>query len=337
MDRYSRQRRLRVIGEDGQGKLEKARVAVVGLGALGSSAAECLARAGVGELILIDRDVLELSNLQRQFLYDENDVEKRLPKAVAARQRLSQINSSVSLETRMENLHSGNIESLLDGVQIIIDGTDNVETRYLVNDYSVSGGVPWIYGGAIGTSGTGLLILPERGPCFRCVFTDPPDAQKLGTCDTMGVLGTVPVIIGAWQASMAMRFIVAGAEGIENKMLMMDLWEHGFLEPAVGRKKDCPACVNREFPFLEFRKRTAVVMLCGSGAFQVTPHIKRTLQIEALSERLEGLGDVELTPFYLRFSDGRVQMIIFSNGGARIKGVDTEKEALSFYARYVGQ
>jgi molybdopterin/thiamine biosynthesis adenylyltransferase len=336
MDRYSRQRLLRVIGSEGQDKLERARVAVIGLGALGSAAAECLVRAGVGEVILIDRDILELTNLQRQILYDEDDVNEGLPKAVAAQRRLMEINSSVKLDARTENLHAGNVESLLAEVPLILDGTDNVETRYLVNDFAVKRGVPWIYGGAIGTTGVGLFVMPGSGPCLRCVFPDPPDAEKLGTCDTVGVLGTIPLIIGAWQATMAMRYLVGGSTGLGERMLMMDPWEHGFLEPVVKARGDCPACAKGEFPFLESRKRTTVAGLCGSGAYQITPPGERSVEFEDLSKRLEKLGEVELTPFYLRFSDDRARMILFKNGGARVEGVADEREALSFYARYVG-
>lgn len=336
MDRYSRQSLLRVIGSRGQKKIDNARIAVVGLGALGSAAAQCLARAGVGEMILIDRDILELSNLQRQLLYDESDVDKELPKAVAAKQRLSEINSAISLHDHAESLHAGNIRILLEGVQLIIDGTDNVETRYLLNDYSVSNDIPWIYGGAIGTNGTGLFVVPGEGPCLRCIFPDPPDAEKLGTCDTVGVLGTVPVIIGAWQASMAIRFIVGGREGLGERIFMVDLWEHGFQEPVVKRRKECPACGKGDFPFLRLRKGTVAVSLCGRGAYQVNTAGCKTIKLEEISKRLNGLGEVDLGPYYLRFSDGRAQMFLFRSGEAQIRGVGSENEALSFYARYVG-
>lgn len=336
MDRYSRQLLLSEVGDRGQEILAQARVAVVGLGALGSSSSECIVRAGVGNVILIDRDILEISNLQRQFLYDEEDVRERLPKAVAARNRLSEINSSVHLTGRTENLHAGNIMSLLEGVHVIIDGTDNIETRYLINDYSVKNGIPWVYGGAIGTSGTGLFVLPREGPCLRCAFPTPPDTRKLGTCDTVGVLGTVPVMVGAWQASMVIRYLVGARAGLGGKLLMMDLWEHGFLEPEVMRKKDCPACVKGEFPYLQSRRRTTVVNLCGTEAFQVTPSQKKDLDLTVISGRLDSLGEVDLGLYYLRFKEGGAEMILYPGGRAQISGVVSDKEALSFYTRYVG-
>jgi adenylyltransferase/sulfurtransferase len=264
------------------------------------------------------------------------DVREGLPKAVAAQKRLAEINTSINLIGRTESLNAGNIKSLLDGVHFIIDGTDNVETRYLLNDYSVKYRVPWVYGGAIGTTGTGLFIMPGEGPCLRCVFPIPPESGKLGTCDTIGILGTVPVIVGAWQASMAIRYLVGHKRDLGEKLLMMDLWEHGFLEPGVKRKKDCPACGKGEFPFLTSRRRTTVVNLCGTQAFQVTPPQRKDLDLEAVSRKLTGLGEVDLGPYYLRFLEGNVQMILYPGGRAQISGVANNKEALSFYSRYVG-
>lgn len=335
MDRYARQRILDSIGEGGQRKLGEAVVAVVGLGALGSSSAECLARAGIGGLILVDRDVLEITNLQRQILYDEKDVAEGLPKAVAAKRRLGEINSEVRITAFPENLHAGNVRRLLADARMIVDGTDNVETRYLLNDYAVSTGTPWVYGGAIGTSGTGLFVLPGEGPCLRCVYENPPDAARLGTCDTVGILGMVPVIIGAWQASMVVRYLVSGTER-GGKLFVLDLWQHGFLEPEVKRREGCPACGKGEFPFLSMSQRTMVVSLCGRDAFQVTPPEERNLLLEEIAGRLEKAGRVEVRPYYLVFSDGRVQMYLFQNGGAQVKGVASEAEAMSYYSRYVG-
>lgn len=336
MDRYARQRLLSVIGDEGQRRLEAARVAVIGLGALGSAAAECLVRAGVGNITLIDRDLTELTNLQRQILYDEEDVREGLPKAVAAVRRLHRINSTLRLTGRNENLHAGNIDSLVEGAQVLIDGTDNIETRYLLNDYSIKHRVPWVYGGAIGTSGTGLFVLPGEGPCLRCVFPDPPRAQTLGTCDTVGILGTIPVIVGAWQASMAIRFFVEGSGELGQRFLVMDLWGHGFAEPALKRRDDCPTCGRGDFPFLARRRRTTVVGLCGSDSFQITPPGKITIDLEDLASRLQDIGEVSITPYYLRFSDGGIEMILYPAGRAQIKGAGGEKEVLSFYAKYVG-
>jgi adenylyltransferase/sulfurtransferase len=336
MDRYSRQSLLHSIGESGQKRLREARIAVVGLGALGCASAECLARAGVGELLLVDRDILELTNLSRQLLYDEKDVEEGLPKAFAAKRRLGEINSELRITAFPENLHAGNVRRLLDGVHLIVDGTDNIETRYLLNDYAVSTNTPWIYGGAVGTSGTGLFVLPGVGPCLRCVYEEPPDAGKLGTCDTVGILGTVPVIVGAWQASMAIRHIVSSGEPQGGRLFVVDLWQHGFLEPEVKRREECPACGRGQFPFLSVSRRTMAVSLCGRGAFQVTPPVERNLQLEELSRKLAALGHVEVRPYYLVFSDGRAHMCLFQNGGAQVTGVGSEEEAMSFYARYVG-
>jgi len=338
MDRYSRQTILWCIGSDGQDKIEKARVAVVGLGALGSTAAECLARAGAGELILLDRDILDLSNLQRQILYDEKDVRERLPKAAAAARRLSGINSEISLIERVDNLHAGNIAHLLEGVQIIVDGTDNIETRYLINDYAVNRGIPWVYGGAIGTGGTGLFVLPGEGPCLRCVFPDPPDPHRLGTCDTVGVLGPVPVMVGAWEAGMALRYLAGGGRGLGGRLLLVDFWEQeqGFHEPSVEKRDDCPVCGKREFTYLERRRGTIASSSCGEGMYQIVPAEPRQLKLDELAGRLEASGEVFLTPYYLCFSEGSIRLHVFSNGRAQLQGAGSEEEALSFYSRYVG-
>jgi molybdopterin/thiamine biosynthesis adenylyltransferase len=336
MDRYSRQRILRTVGEHGQQKLAAARVAVVGLGALGSASAECLARAGAGTLVIVDRDVLDESNLHRQILYDEDDVREELPKAPAAERRLREINSDIEIVAHIESLAPGNISAILGGADIILDGTDNIETRYLLNDYAVSNGIPWIYGGAIGTGGTGLLVLPGEGPCLRCIFPDPPDPRKLGTCDTVGVLGPVPVLVGAWQASMAIRWLVQGSKGLRRLFFITDLWEGGFFEPEAGRRDDCPACGRGEFPFLRLRENTIVASLCGSGSFQVTPPRKRRIELEQLASKLRELGEVEVRQYYLRFSEGDVSLCLFQNGAARISGAVSREEAISLYARYVG-
>lgn len=336
MDRYSRQSILTSIGVEGQQKLADSRVAVVGLGALGSAAAESLARAGIGTLVIVDRDVLDESNLHRQILYDEKDVEQRLPKAPAAQKRLGDINSSIEVISHIASLHAGNVSAILEGTDIVIDGTDNIETRYLINDYAVSTATPWVYGGAIGTSGTGLFVMPGRGPCLRCVFPDPPDPRKLGTCDTVGILGTVPMVVGAWQSTMAIRYLVQGEEGLGSRLLIMDLWEDGFFQPEVERQPGCPACGKREFPFLRTGASTIVASLCGSASFQVTPPRGRKLELESLASKLRELGEVELRPYYLRYSTGNVSMYLFQNGSAQIKGVTSKEKAVSFYARYVG-
>ncbi len=336
MERYSRQRILSVIGDEGQQKLAAARVAVVGLGALGSAAAECLARAGVGNLVIVDRDVLDESNLHRQILYDESDVRDGLPKAPAAEKRLREINSNVRITSHIASLGPGNVAAILEGAGIIVDGTDNIETRFLINDYAVSNGVPWVYGGAIGTGGTGLLVIPGRGPCLRCVFPDPPDPRKLGTCDTVGVLGTVPVLVGAWQAGMAIRYLVGGAKGLRPWYFIADFWDGGFFEPGVRRRDGCPACGKGEFPFLRRGESTVVASLCGSESFQVTPPKKRRIELELLASKLRELGEVELREYYLLFSKDDISLFLFQNGSAQVRGASSKEEAISLYARYVG-
>jgi len=248
-DRYSRQRLFEKIGEEGQRKLAAGRIVVVGCGALGSMIANNIVRAGVGHVLLVDRDVVELSNLPRQQLFDESHAANRVPKAVAARDRLHEINSEMELRAEVIDVTPANIEALVDGVDLILDGTDNMETRFLINDVSVKHGVPWIYGGAVGASGMTMTVLPGDTACLTCVLEECPPPGTVATADTDGVLNSLTAVVASLQTTEAMK-ILMGGEQIRREILYIDVWEGTFRSIHAERRDDCLTCARHEYTFL---------------------------------------------------------------------------------------
>ncbi len=336
VQRYTRQSILREIGEEGQRSISRSRVAVIGVGAIGSMSSTILARAGVGFIRVVDRDIVELSNLHRQFLYTEDDAREGLPKAVAAGIHLAAMNSDTRIEAINDHVSPRNIGSIAGDVDIIVDGTDNMETRYLVNDFSVKCSKPWVYGGALGTGGMAMVIDPGRGPCLRCVFPESPGPGRLGTCETVGVLGSVPAVTGSYQAMAAIRHIVSGSEGREGKLLVFDLWNDDFSAVAATRDESCPTCGRKEFPYLEEERETAVVTTCGEGVYQIYPPEPRRVDLEERAKVLEDAGNVVRKGHYIIFESGPRAMIIFSDGRARVRGMKNRSDALKFYTQYLG-
>jgi molybdopterin-synthase adenylyltransferase len=331
-DRYSRQILFPGIGEQGQQHLLDARVAVAGCGALGSFQAGALARAGIGFLRIVDRDYVELSNLQRQWLFDECDVEQALPKAIAAGRKIAGINAGVRVEPVVADLTPSNVEDLLGGVDLILDGTDNFETRYLINDFAVQRGVPWIYGAAVGSYGIAMPVIPGKTACLRCVYPDLP-AGAQPTCETAGVLGTVTALIASLQVSEAIK-ILCGVEPAK-KMTTVDVWSGEIRQVAQpGPIADCPACGLREFPYLTGERR-APISLCGHQAVQIHERA-RPLDLRDLAARLAPLGPVRANEFALRFEVPPYLLTIFPDGRAIIKGTTDVGVARSLYARYIG-
>lgn len=309
-----------------------ARVAIAGCGALGSFQAAALARAGIGFLRIIDRDYVELSNLQRQWLFDECDAEQGLPKAVAAARKIAGINSSVEVEPQVADLTPANADDLLGGVDLILDGTDNFETRYLINDFAVRQGVPWVYGAAVGSYGIAMRVIPGKAACLRCIYPDPPGGAQ-PTCETAGVLGTVTALIASWQVSAAMK-ILCGAEPAA-KITTVDVWSGEIRQVAQpGPVADCPACGRREFPYLAGERR-APVSLCGHNAVQIHER-SRPLELRDLATRLAPLGPVRANEFAVRFEIPPYLLTVFRDGRAIIKGTTDIGVARSLYARYVG-
>jgi molybdopterin/thiamine biosynthesis adenylyltransferase len=332
--RYSRQIRFAALGEDGQQRIRAASVAIVGCGALGSIQAEAMARAGVGRLRLIDRDFVELSNLQRQFLFDESDAREGMPKAAAAASHLAGINSEVKLEPVIADLTPVNTAELLGDVDLILDGTDNFETRYLINDAAVNRGVPWIYGAAVGSYGLKLAIVPGRTACFRCVYPDPPDGAQ-PTCETAGVLAAVTAAIAALQVGDALKILATGADSVAARLTTMDVWsgEIRQLDPP-SRDPRCPCCVDRRFTYLDPSRRIPT-SLCGRNAVQVHER-RRPIDLNALAAQLSPVGMVRANAFAVRVVLDVYEMTVFADGRAIIKGTSDFGIARKLYAQYVG-
>jgi molybdopterin-synthase adenylyltransferase len=332
-DRYSRQILFPPIGAEGQARLLAASVCVVGCGALGSFQAESLVRAGVGRLRLIDRDYVDYTNLQRQWLYDESDAENESPKALAASRRLSRLNHSIQIEPLVTDLTPSNAEDLIDGCDLILDGTDNFETRYLLNDLSVKRNIPWVYGAAIGSYGITIPFLPGAGPCFMCIYPEPPKGLQ-PTCDVSGILSSATASVAALQASMAMRFLV-GWPDFKCKISTLDSWLITSRQIDAGPKDaECPACVRHEFKFLEQHRRVPV-SLCGRNAVQLHEST-RPLNLSELAHRLEALGPVRVNEFALRMRMDDYDLMFFPDGRAIVKGTTDIGVARSIYARLIG-
>lgn len=332
-ERYSRQILFPGIGEAGQARIRNATVAIVGCGALGSFQAEALARAGVGRLRLIDRDYVDYTNLQRQWLYDETDARNESPKAIAAARRLHQINRHVLTEPLVADLSPSNAEELIAPSDLILDGTDNLETRYLLNDLSVKLNTPWIYGAAVASYGVVMPVVPERGPCFACVYPDPPTGVQ-PACDVNGVLAAATASVASLQVAIALRLLVA-SEPFACHIQTLDVWTGAFRQVSAGpRDPSCRVCGTRQFDYLDERRRVPV-SLCGRNAVQLHEHT-RALDLSELAVRLRPLGDVRVNEFALRLSLEKYQLTFFPDGRAIIKGTTDVGIARGVYARLIG-
>jgi molybdopterin/thiamine biosynthesis adenylyltransferase len=330
--RYSRQMRFAGIGEAGQAKLLASRVAIVGCGALGTVQAEILARAGVGRLRIIDRDYVEESNLQRQFLFEESDAAEALPKAAAAVRRLARVNSTVQAEAEVADLTPANIEDLFEDVDLILDGTDNFETRYLINDWAVRNGKPWIYGAAVGSYGIAMPVIPGMTSCFACIYPEPPQGPQ-PTCETSGVLGSITATVAAWQAATALRLLTGLP--VAAKMTTFDVWAGTTRQVAMPQSmENCTVCSKHEFRYLDGKKR-APISLCGRNAVQIHER-ERPVNLAELAVRLEGVGKVRVNEFALRLEVPGHQVTVFPDGRAIIKGTVDPGVARSVYSRYIG-
>ena len=333
-ERYSRQILFQEIGEAGQERLLAAHAVMVGCGALGSMQAMALARAGVGRLSIIDRDYVERGNLQRQFLFEESDAVEALPKAAAAERRLRLVNSAIEIHGIIADLNPANAEELLAGAGVILDGTDNFETRYLINDFSVSRGIPWIYGAAISSYGLTMPVIPCRTACLRCVYPEPP-AGAQPTCDTAGVLNAITAAIASLQVADATKILCGRSDRVVPRITTIDVWSGAIRQSdQPARDPDCPACGRRDFVHLNGGMR-APVSLCGRNAVQI--HVAaHPIDLAALKMRLDALGEVRSNEFALRFVRAPFEMTIFPDGRAIIRGTTDPGVARSFYARYVG-
>ncbi len=332
-DRFSRQIRFAPFGSEGQERLAASTAVVIGCGALGTVQASLLARAGVGSLRLIDRDYVEESNLQRQILYTEEDARAGLPKAEAARRHLLDANSGVRIEARVSDLDPESVAEHLGGADVILDGTDNFETRFLINDFAVRESIPWIYGAAVGSYGIAMPVLPGVTACFRCIYPSPP-AGVQPTCETAGVLGPVTSVIGSIQAMEAIKVLSGRVSAVRPKIFTADLWHGPVRETAMPpRDPECPCCGQRDFAFLAARR--APVSLCGRNAVQIHER-RRPVDLTALAAQLRGLGPVRANEFALRFEDGPHEITVFPDGRAIVKGTTDVGVARGIYSRYIG-
>jgi molybdopterin/thiamine biosynthesis adenylyltransferase len=337
-DRYSRQTRFPPLGPAGQARLARGRVAILGCGALGSAAAMALARAGVGFLRLIDRDVPELSNLPRQVLFDEADVTAGLPKAVAAARKLGRINRNLAVEPVVADLTAVNAAELLSGVDVILDGTDNLEARYLANEVACRTGVPWVHGGAIGAEGRVLTVIPGQTACLRCLVPEPPPPGTLPTCDTAGIIGPAAVVVGAVQAAEAIKLLVGDAEATAGRMLACDLWSFQWrvIDLAALAAAGCPTCRGGDHPWLEGRLGRSAVPVCGRDAVQVMAAAAGPVDLRALGDRLAGLGEVTVNDWILRAEvEPGIRLTVFADGRAIVDGTRDEARGRAIVARYL--
>ena len=333
-ERYSRQMLFAGIGVEGQLKLAAARVVVVGCGATGSALASLLARAGVGTIRIIDRDYVELSNLQRQSLFDEADATESLPKAIAAAKKIAAFNSNIVIEPRVADLTPANIEDLFAGMQLILDGTDNFETRYLINDFAVKTSLPWIYTAAVGSYGVSMNVLPGKTACLACIFPDSPQGA-LETCETAGILNSTVNLAASIAATEALKLLVGAEDQMRRTLLSFDLWTNQRAEVAAEHPRaGCRACGLREFLHLAGEGRPHIT-LCGRNSVQIHER-RRPVDLAEMTKRLKPHGTVRHNDFVLKFWHEPYEMTLFPDGRAIIKGTTDTAVARSLYARYVG-
>jgi len=344
LERYSRQMRFPGMGKAGQQKLLASRVTLCGCGALGTVLANTLVRAGVGFVRIVDRDFVEPSNLQRQVLFDESDVSGNLPKSEAAAIKLRQINSYVTIEPVVADIDRTNIEELTRDADLILDGSDNFEVRYLINDVAIKHKKPWVYGGAVGSEGMTMTIVPGETPCLRCVFEAAPNPGDVGTCETAGVLGPTVSIVASYQAVEALKLLSGNAAAINRELLMLNVWENTNrrvkVAPLKGRKGECPCCAKANYEWLEGAHGTQTTTLCGRNAVQVSHRASGKLNFEQLAAVLRTSGTVSFNKFLLKFQltekDDAYEFTVFPDGRAIIKGTSEPDKARTLYAKYVG-
>jgi len=330
--------RFTPLSEDGQRRLMKGRALLCGCGATGSAIANTLVRAGVGMLRIVDRDFVELTNLQRQVLFDEADAQAGVPKAVAAAEKLGRINSTVTVEPIVADVDPTNIERFCDGVDLILDGTDNFETRFLVNDAAVKLRLPWIYGGCVGAEGQTMTILPGQTPCLRCLMPDCPPPGSTPTCDVAGILGPIVAMVASIEAAEAMKILSGNRDAISRSLTVVDLWQNQIRQVDVRKLReqvDCPTCKHGEYPWLSGRSGSRTAVLCGRNAVQLS-HPGASVSLDELAQKLAGIGQVTRNQFLLRLKVEGYELTIFSDARAIISGTDDISTARAIYAKYIG-
>ncbi|MBI1246953.1 thiazole biosynthesis adenylyltransferase ThiF [bacterium] len=337
--RYARQMSYARFGRAGQEKLSQSTALVVGLGALGSVIANTLARSGVGTLRIVDRDYIEWNNLQRQVIYTEEDVRQRLPKAIAAKRHLEAANADIQIEAHIADVDHRNIEQLCAGADVIVDGTDNFEIRFLLNDASLKLGIPWVYGGCIGAEGQTLTILPGNGPCLRCVVPESPPPGTTPTCDTAGILSPIIGVIASLESMEALKILSGHADQTSRTLNVFDLWDNRIRQvklTGLVANNDCPACGQQNFEWLAGSKGSQTAVLCGRDAVQLSFPESGTIDLKAFAEKLLPLGNVEANAYLLRATIDNHAFTLFGDGRCIVHGTSDPTEARLLYARYIG-
>jgi adenylyltransferase/sulfurtransferase len=337
--RYDRQARFAPIGDEGQRRLGKGRALVCGCGALGSVVAETLVRAGVGFIRIVDRDFLELNNLQRQVLYTEKDVADGLPKAIAAANHLQQINSDVNIEPVVADVTFQNIADLAGDVDILLDGTDNFAVRFLLNDFAVKNKKPWIYGGCIGAEGQTMTILPGESACLACLMSDAPPPGTTPTCDTAGIIAPIIGVVASMECSEALKVLSGHREAASRKLTIIDLWDNQVRSVDLGRLRDssdCQVCKHGEFVWLTGERGSTSAVLCGRNAVQLSAAASSPASLDDIAARLNGVGQIQKNAFLLRFSIDDYILTVFPDGRTIVSGTSDIATARTLHARYVG-
>ena len=337
-NRYFKQILLAEIGEEGQKRLKGSSAVVAGCGGLGTVIANSLVRAGVGRVIIVDRDFIELDNLPRQVLFDEDDIRKELPKAIAAAEKLRRINSEIIIEPVVADLTAENIEQIIKAADIVFDGTDNFETRFLINDACVKLGIPWIYAGVVATYGMIFSIIPGETPCLKCFISELPGPGESPTCNTVGVLGTAVNMVASIEVTEGLKILAGKRDSLIRKLIYIDAW-HGTWDIFEIKKGDkrCPVCDDRQFTFLEKRKGTLLANLCGQNAVQISPPVSASISFRDLASRLKPHGEVSYNDYMLRFTREPYEFTVFHDGRTIIKGTTDESEAKVLFLKYFGQ
>lgn len=337
-NRYSRQELFPPIGKDGQQQISNKHVLIIGVGALGSASAEALVRAGIGKLTIVDRDYVEWSNLQRQQLFTEEDAKNRIPKAIAAKNRLTAINSSVMIEAIIADASALELEDWAKEADLMMDATDNFETRMMINDVSQKAGVPWIYGACVGSYGISYTIIPGKTPCLSCLLETVP----LGglTCDTAGIISPAVNMVVSFQISEALKILVGDVDSLRNKLVSFDLWKNQYSAIKVDKlkNKDCPSCgPQRSYPYLSFENQTKTAVLCGRDSVQIRPSVPMVRDLGALEKILaKQSGTVQRNPYLLSYTVNANRLVIFKDGRVLVHGTKDVSEAKALYHKYLG-
>lgn len=334
--RYHRQEIFYAIGKEGQQKLQQSRVCIIGIGALGASVANMLAQAGVGYLRLIDRDIVELTNLQRQALFTEADVEQQLPKAEAARMHISQMNSEIEIEAKIVDVNPYNIEKLITDVDVVVDGLDNLETRYLLNEACDKHKIRYVYGGVVGSGGMCMNVLPGEGPCLECLLGPLPEEGSYDTCDTVGVISPITNIVASYEAAETMKLLL-DSESVCRQAISLDAWDSYTEFFDVDKDPECPVCGKHQYTRLEHRQKNYTASLCGHDAYQVTPEDDGTFDYDAVVERLRQSGEVKQNKFFTIFKNEEADFKLFPDGRAIINKVADGDTARKIFAKYIDQ